>query len=153
MSQLYGNKICLVVPERFGQMPKLISKLQRDLLVMHQCSMATVSDPDWKFGLLFNVKKFPLGPVDHAEIIQLGLFMSCQDFLHIGLWGFVGNLEVMNPPGPPYPRQKSAAWFGLEGAQASASPQKPGMLFNDMIPTSRFHHGAFFKQMVNGHTQ
>ena len=101
MSQIYGNKICLVVPERFGQMPKLISKLQRDLLVMHQCSMATVSGPDWKIGLLFHVKKFPLGPVDHAEIIQLGLFMSCQDFLHSGLWGFVGKLEVMNPPRPP----------------------------------------------------
>ena len=124
MSQIYGNKICLVVPERFGQMPKLISKLQRDLLVMHQCSMATVSDPDWKFGLLFNVKKFPLGPVDHAEIIQLGLFMSCQDFLHIGLWGFVGNLEVMNPPRPPPsppPKKCSLVWAGGRPSQCKST--------------------------------
>ena len=96
MSQLYGNKICWVAPERFGQMPKLISNLQRDLLVMHQCSMATVSDPDWKSGLLFNVNKFPLDP-DHSEISQLGLFVGCQDFLHNGLWGFMGNLVVMTP--------------------------------------------------------
>ena len=97
MSQLYGNTICWVAPGRFGQMPKLISNLQRDLLVMHHGNMATASDPDWKFGLLFNVNKLPLDP-DHSEIIQLGLFMGCQDFLHIGLWGCMGNIVCKEPP-------------------------------------------------------
>ena len=42
------------------------------------------------------MNKLQLDP-DHSEIIQLGLFMGCQDFLHIGLWGFMGNLVVMTP--------------------------------------------------------
>ena len=51
-----------------------------------------MSGPDWKFGLLCNVNKFPLDPHTPAELIELGLCMSWQDFLHIGLWGFMDNL-------------------------------------------------------------
>ena len=67
MFQLYGNKICMVVLERFDHMPLLVSKLQRDLLEMRQPTMSNVCAPDWKFGLLCNAAKFPLDSALHSE--------------------------------------------------------------------------------------
>ena len=88
----------MIAPERFDHMPLLISKLQRDSIEMHQCTMAKVCCPNWKFGLFCNVNKFPLEPATHSECIEVGLRMSWQDFLHIGRRGFMDNLVAMNPP-------------------------------------------------------
>ncbi len=52
------------------------------------------------FGLLCDVNKFPLDLAARSECIELGLRMSWQSFLHIGLWGFMDNLVVMKPPKP-----------------------------------------------------
>ena len=76
MFQLYGNKICMVAPERFYQMPFLTSKLQRGLFDMHSRTMAKLCDPDWKLVLLCNVNKFPLDTDTRSELIELGLCMS-----------------------------------------------------------------------------
>ena len=67
---------------------------------MHKSTIAKLCVPDWKFGWLCNVNKFPLEHDTNSEPIQLGLCMSAQDFLHIGLWGFMDNLVVMSPPKP-----------------------------------------------------
>ena len=55
--------------------------------------------PDWKLGLC-NVAKFPVDSHTHSELIELGLCMSWQDFLHIGLWSCMDNLVVKKPPKP-----------------------------------------------------
>ncbi len=65
---------------------------------MHQSTIPNLCDPDWKFGLLCNVSKFPLGPETNKESVELGIRMSWQSFLHIGLWGFMDNLVRMKPP-------------------------------------------------------
>ena len=81
-------------------MPLLMSKLQRDLCEMHQSTMSNLCAPDWKFWLLCNVHKFPLDPESHSELIQLGLCMGWQDFIHIGIWSFMNNLVATKPPKP-----------------------------------------------------
>ena len=82
---------------------------------MHQCTMAGLCDPDWKVGLLCNVNIFPLDRNANSECIQLGLCMSWQDFFHIGLWGFMDNLVVMQPPKP---MQIGLGWRSPKPVQA-----------------------------------
>jgi hypothetical protein len=96
-------------------MSLLMSKLQRDLFEMHQSSIASICDADWKFWLLCNVNQFPLDPETQTESIQLGLCMSWQDFLHIGLWGFQYNLVMMQPPS-----QRSSGWATRSPSQCSS---------------------------------
>ena len=100
MFQLYGNKICMLAPERFDHMPFLISKLQRGVFEMHQSTLTNMCVPDWKLGLVCTVNKFPWDHDTHSELIQLGSCVSWQDFLHIGLWGFMDNLVVTKPSKP-----------------------------------------------------
>ena len=83
--QLYGNKICMVASERSGHMHLLISKVHMDLFDMHQSTISKLCRPDWMFGLLCNVAKFPLDFDAHSELIELGLCMSwqaCRQFGH-----------------------------------------------------------------------
>jgi hypothetical protein len=56
-----------------------------------------VAVQDWKFGLLMNIKSFPLDQ-EGNELTQLGLNMSNLDFIKVGLWGFIDKVIIMKPP-------------------------------------------------------
>ena len=95
--ELDSNQVELGCPERRQVMPLCISKLQRDLIelfTMQTCKMLPV---DWKVGILMNMPKIPLD-LNNQEMVQLGMHMYHMDFLHIGLWPFWDDIQVMRPP-------------------------------------------------------
>jgi len=92
-----GNTV-LLAPEKMDLTPLLVYKLQRDLLELFQGILA---DPDnyqhrdFSFGLLVYVPRFPVH--NQVPLLRLGLMMTPNVFLDIGLWPFIREVVVFRP--------------------------------------------------------